>query len=125
MLTPKEKAHIIALCEVDPIVKTLYEAYLAPDPTRYFHNEQSLMITHLSDELKYLRTGQIEKLTILNSEEKLFERINLVLVNGPKYLDTLAKGLEQIDPESAVKDLDDGKKKKIPPLKFKMGGSRE
>lgn len=96
---PNEKAEIQALIKQYPVIKKLHEAYLAEDPTRELRNQAALMLTHISQEMEWLREGKIEKLKILNSDEKLFERVNTILVNIDKYAGNLDRLMQSIEPE--------------------------
>lgn len=117
MLTPKEKAEILALAEKHEVIKKLWEAHQRPAPANELRNESALMISHLAKEMEALREGRLEDVKIFTSDEKLFERINLVLTNSEKYLNGLDKVMEFIDPTTKPKDT--GKKKtQSEPLAF-------
>lgn len=105
-LTEKELAELAPLIKKHPIVGRLYdelEAYQT-DPTRKFYNSIANVINTLSNEMNWLCEENEEnegKVKLLNSNDKKFANLKVMLTDSEKIFAGLNKGLSYINPEEA------------------------
>lgn len=96
-LNKEDKAQIKQAIEQYPAVKKIWEAleiYTA-DPSKDFYKEVVLTVQHLSKELALVRSGKKTEAVLLNSEDRLFERVKDLLVNAEKIFGGLDRGKGQ------------------------------
>ena len=105
-LTEKEEKDIITLSKKHPEVEKVYTEYklYKTDATRILHAEFNEMAKCLASDFKLARTGRAKECVILNSEEKLYERVLALMTNSEKIFKGMRIGKEDISPETISKE---------------------
>lgn len=107
--TKKEEQELSEAMSAYPIVRKMYEeikAYNGDDAVKSFHLQLTRIMKTLSDDMKLIVDGSKETGTILNNktDEKIFERVNIVVDKAEKYYAAIQKGNQIIDPDSVKKE---------------------
>ncbi len=94
MINEQELQDLEKLAEKNPLVGKLLEAYkeFTEDPSEIFRNELAQTAIYLGKEMRAARSG-----TILQGEDKTFERISVLLKEGERILGGLSRTTEAQD----------------------------
>jgi hypothetical protein len=108
-LTKKEEHELDLAIEQFPIVKRVLKElseYEGEDSVKKFHGQLSKLMSVLADDMKLVISGDKQSGTILNNktDEKIFERINIIVDKAAKYYEAIEKGNKMIDPDYVSKN---------------------
>lgn len=97
-LTEQEEQVILKLAQKHPEVQKLYDMlqYVKNDPRHKFHLGLTGMLDKLSDEMINLKNNKPTLKGIISGEDKVFERVKSLLVDGDKIFTGITKGMKII-----------------------------